>query len=101
LATLRCTNTSPGSRPVISLAGTRLSAQPIHMYCGLCCCSQAREEAGLARSVVGGPARLLKSSSVLLLMASAVAARASHRLGEQLAADQHAADLADVPAPIS
>ena len=29
LAMLRCTNSSPGSRPTISLAGTRLSEQPI------------------------------------------------------------------------
>lgn len=31
LAMLRCTNTSPGRRPTIWLAGTRLSAQPMHM----------------------------------------------------------------------
>jgi hypothetical protein len=29
----RCTNTSPGSLPMISLAATRESTQPIHMIC--------------------------------------------------------------------
>src|SRR5262252_4646686 len=32
--TFRCTNTSPGSWPVIWFAGTRLSEQPIHRMCG-------------------------------------------------------------------
>src|SRR6185436_4559553 len=36
LAMLRWTNTSPGSSPVIWLAGTRLSEQPIHRYSGAC-----------------------------------------------------------------
>ena len=36
-AMLRCTNTSPGSKLVISLAGTRLSEQPIHKYSVACC----------------------------------------------------------------
>src|SRR4051794_33410705 len=34
LATLRWTKSSPGSRPTISLAGTRLSAQPIQRESG-------------------------------------------------------------------
>src|SRR6478735_7173260 len=36
LAMLRCTNTSPGAVPVISLAGTRLSEHPIHRNSGVC-----------------------------------------------------------------
>ena len=57
LATLRCTNTSPGSRPVIWLAGTRLSEQPIHMYLGVCCLTQAGEEAGARRAPSARPRR--------------------------------------------
>ena len=37
MATLRWTNSSPGSNPTISFAGTRLSEQPIHRYFGDCC----------------------------------------------------------------
>src|SRR5690606_17880225 len=37
LDTLRWTNSSPGKRPTISLAGTRLSEQPIQRYLGDCC----------------------------------------------------------------
>src|SRR5215203_6473670 len=33
---LRCTKISPGCVPVISLAGTRLSLQPIHKNSGVC-----------------------------------------------------------------
>src|SRR6218665_383594 len=36
LAMLRVTKISPGSVPVISLAGTRLSEQPIHKKSGFC-----------------------------------------------------------------
>lgn len=36
LATLRCTNISPGCKPVISSAGTLESEQPIHRYRGVC-----------------------------------------------------------------
>src|SRR5450830_875545 len=37
LAMLRWTNSSPGSNPNNSFAGTRLSEQPIHKYSGFCC----------------------------------------------------------------
>src|SRR5262245_25794191 len=37
LATLRWTNSSPGRRPTIWFAGTRLSEQPIQRYSGNCC----------------------------------------------------------------
>src|SRR5512139_336849 len=85
LASLRCTNTSPGSRPVISLAGTRLSAQPIHMYRGLCCCARRVKKPGSRAFVC--------SAQVRLLLSRRCGIAASHRLGEQLAADQHAPDL--------
>jgi hypothetical protein len=55
LATLRCTNTSPGSSPVIWLAGTRLSEQPIHRYLGVCCAARRGEEAGALLLHLGGP----------------------------------------------
>src|SRR5882672_1221000 len=37
LAMLRWTKISPGSRPTIWFAGTRLSEQPIQRYRGACC----------------------------------------------------------------
>ena len=81
---LRCTNTSPGARPVIWLAGTRLSEQPIQRYSGDCWC-----------------ARLLKNSGSAARMPSrpgAIALEEFRDVGhlvslEQLAADQPAADL--------
>ena len=48
LATLRWTNSSPGARSTSSLAGTRLSAQPIHRYCGACCWSRPLKKPGRA-----------------------------------------------------
>src|SRR5574343_304610 len=59
LATLRCTNNSPGNRPTSSLAGTRLSAQPIQRYCGFCCSS----------SLVSWVLMVLDSSSALCALA--------------------------------
>ena len=44
LATLRCTNTSPGARPTTWFAGTRLSEQPIQRYSGACRSSEVGEE---------------------------------------------------------
>ena len=40
LATLRWTNSSPGSRPTIWLAGTRLSEQPIQSRSGRWMCAR-------------------------------------------------------------
>src|SRR6476659_4680185 len=105
LATLRCTNTSPGSRPRISLAGTRLSAQPIHRYCGACCASRLVKKPGVRCSVAAAQRRLLSSSSVRSVLIGVLRAASwmpgprggrlsgspSHRLREQLAADQHPA----------
>ena len=58
LATLRWTNTSPGSSPVIWLAGTRESLQPIHMNLGFCCLVRAVKKPGRSRSIWAAQARL-------------------------------------------
>src|SRR5215469_8551910 len=60
---LRCTNTSPGSRPMISLAGTRLSEQPIHRYCGACWPTRRLKNPGSAATLPSAQARLLAFSS--------------------------------------
>src|SRR5690554_4828082 len=106
LATLRCTNTSPGSRPVIWLAGTRLSEQPIHMYLGFCCASSPVKNPGRSRSIRSAHSRLWtnRSSMEVVLMRCSLAAGVSPMVGragrgrsaglrEQFAADQHAADF--------
>ena len=46
LPTLRCTKTSPGNNPLIWLAGTRLSEQPIHRYSGCCCLASRAKNSG-------------------------------------------------------
>src|SRR3982750_387202 len=58
LATLRCTKTSPGSSPVIWLAGTRLSEQPIHIYLGVCCFTRLVKKPGRSASICAAQARL-------------------------------------------
>jgi hypothetical protein len=45
-ATLRWTNTSPGGSDTISLAGTRLSEQPIQRYSGFCCSASRSKKCG-------------------------------------------------------
>lgn len=45
-ATLRRTNSSTGSRPTMSLAGTRESEQPIHRYSGACCWDSVSKKLG-------------------------------------------------------
>src|SRR5256885_3557249 len=45
-ATLRWTNSSPGSSPTISFAGTRLSEHPIHKYFGDCCANSESKNPG-------------------------------------------------------
>ena len=54
-ATLRWTNSSPGFRSTISLAGTRLSEQPIHRYLGACCSRQRPEEVGIGADDAARP----------------------------------------------
>ena len=48
-ATLRCTNTSPGARPTIWFAGTRLSEQPIQRYSGACRSARSAKNGGRLR----------------------------------------------------
>src|SRR6476661_1772770 len=98
LATLRCTNTSPGSRPVIWLAGTRLSLQPIHMNLGRCCFTSPVKKPGRERSISAAQARLWSKRSLIVVMDGFSAP--SHRFREQFAADQHAADLAGAGADL-
>src|ERR1700736_5275461 len=57
-AMLRCTNSSPGRRPTISLAGTRLSAQPIQRYLGLCCRESLSKKSGSIRRMRSDQTRL-------------------------------------------
>src|SRR5690606_11019280 len=62
-ATLRCTNTSPGGSPMISLAGTRLSEQPIHRYFGFCCCESRSKNDGSDARMRSDQSRLFWNSS--------------------------------------
>src|SRR6218665_1086348 len=111
LATLRCTNTSPGSRPVIWFAGTRLSEQPIHMYLGVCCFTRPVKNPGHSRSIRAAQARLCTNRSSIDevmgfagwlrgLPAGGARGGGSTGFGKQLAADQHAADLAGAGADL-
>src|SRR5262245_46949768 len=59
LATLRWTNISPGRRPTIWLAGTRLSEQPIQRYCGACWPERRRKNSGSCRVISAAHERLL------------------------------------------
>jgi hypothetical protein len=49
-AMFRCTNTSPGGRPMIWLAGTRESEQPIHRYSGACWSASRVKNSGSSAS---------------------------------------------------
>ena len=51
------------ARSTISLAGTRLSAQPIHRYFGACCWSRPLKKPGRAASIFFAQRRLFSSSS--------------------------------------
>src|SRR3954464_7161940 len=95
-ATLRCTNTSPGSRPVIWLAGTRESLQPIHMNLGFCCLVRLVKNPGRLRSISPAHCRLWVKRSWMVVVMWGL----SHRLREQLAPDQHAADFAGARADL-
>src|SRR5688572_28813880 len=59
LATLRCTKSSPGLRPTISFAGTRLSAQPTQRYFGVCCAARPAKNPGSRALTRLAQARLL------------------------------------------
>src|SRR5690242_3456699 len=58
LPMLRWTKTSPGARPVIWLAGTRLSEQPIHRYSGACWRASLVKNDGSWRRISSAQARL-------------------------------------------
>src|SRR6267154_3781420 len=57
LAILRWTNNSPGARPTIWFAGTRLSEQPIQRYCGDCCRDSSRKNSGFTCRIPSDQAR--------------------------------------------
>ena len=54
-ATLRWTKTSPGCRPMISLAGTRLSEHPIHRNFGICCSASFSKNRGCLSRILQRP----------------------------------------------
>jgi hypothetical protein len=64
LAMLRCTKSSPGSRLTISLAGTRLSEQPIQRYFGRLLPGQLQEEFGIPRADAVRPGAVLGEEMV-------------------------------------
>src|SRR5688572_17597133 len=64
LATLRWTKSSPGGRPTISFAGTRLSEQPIQRYSGACCFVRRAKNCASCRVMRSAQARLLAKSSL-------------------------------------
>src|SRR5688572_6574080 len=64
LATLRWTKSSPGGRPTISFAGTRLSEQPIQRYSGACCFVRRAKNCGSWRVMRSAQARLFAKSSL-------------------------------------
>src|SRR3546814_4733609 len=66
LAMLRWTNTSPGCMPVIWLAGTRESEQPIHRYFGACCSARRLKNAGSSRTAPAAQSRLLRSRASMV-----------------------------------
>src|SRR5688572_5030671 len=63
LATLRCTNSSPGARPTISFAGTRLSEQPIQRYRGVCWRDSSRKKSGCLEVMSFAQARFCSKRS--------------------------------------
>src|SRR5476651_565353 len=54
-----CTNTSPGGKPMIWLAGTRESEQPIHRYSGACWCARREKYSASSESLRSTHFRLL------------------------------------------
>src|SRR5690606_38801906 len=65
LATLRWTKSSPGIMPRISLAGTRLSAQPIHRYSGFCWRESFSKKSGIFSVTELVHSRFLSKSSFI------------------------------------
>src|SRR5919201_2667007 len=79
-ATLRCTNISPGINPTIWFAGTRLSEQPIHRYCGACCSVSRAKNCGSCRTIAAAHARLLARRCANSLIAGGSGAGAQYPL---------------------
>src|SRR5690606_26655161 len=63
LAMLRWTNTSPGARSTIWLAGTRESEQPIHRNSGACCRESRSKKPGSSAWTRAAQARLRSMSA--------------------------------------
>src|SRR5581483_2426602 len=61
-ATFRCTNISPGRSPQISVAGTRLSEQPIQTYAGDCCSASRAKKPGSRATRSAAHRRLFSKS---------------------------------------
>src|SRR4029079_2343249 len=55
---LRWTNTSPGIKPTIVLAATRLSEQPTQRYSGDCCSASLEKKSGSCRVIRSDQRRL-------------------------------------------
>jgi MFS family permease len=68
-------NSSPGSRSTISLAGTRLSEQPIHKYSGACWRSSRLKKPASAATIRFAQARFFSfnRSSIIMLIAPTAA----------------------------
>src|SRR5690606_5252705 len=82
LAMLRWTKTSPGIRPVIWLAGTRESEQPIHRYLGAWMRERRSKKVGSSALTFAAQSLFLSSSS-FRGMASVQAEGDASRLGEE------------------
>ena len=67
-ATLRWTKSSPGSSPTISLAGTRLSEQPIHRKSGDCWRASFGKKSGSFSWICLDQFRLFLSRSSMVLL---------------------------------
>src|SRR5438309_9691784 len=84
LATLRWTNISPGSKPTIWLAGTRLSEHPIHMYCGACWRDNRLKKSGSRAVICSAHSRLFANSWLKMRISIPFCARQCIRLQDQL-----------------
>src|SRR6476660_1504375 len=77
LAMLRWTKSSPGSRPTIWLAGTRLSEQPIQRYSGNCWRESLLKNSGSCRRIAWDQARLASKRCLRVLIAPSFAGAAN------------------------
>src|SRR6516164_9367055 len=84
LATLRWTNISPGSKPTIWFAGTRLSEHPIHRYCGACWRDSRLKKSGSRAVICSAHARLFANSWLKMRMSIPIHECRPIRLQDQL-----------------